>query len=231
MKTKVLLVLLTILCLTSCNKNASYTPEFIKEASGRYLFNSDEVIEVYFENDKLFLKWRGAEKIEPMYLKLNTYFIKEMNKKITFEVHPETKIFYISEVLESDTKTTYDYKKLPDSVNVPSAYLKNKEYTKALAGYAAIQKEDSTSVFVSERIFNRFGYDQLREKNYDDAIEIFKINVALYPGSANTYDSLAEAYLQSGDSVQALAFYKKTLSMDSGNRGAKRFVDAYNKKE
>ena len=33
---------------------------------------------------------------------------------------------------------------------------------------------------------------------------IFKINVALYPTSSNVYDSLAEAFMKSGDTVKAI---------------------------
>ncbi len=36
-------------------------------------------------------------------------------------------------------------------------------------------------------------------KNYDKAIEIFRFNVALFPGSPNVYDSLGEAYMLNGE--------------------------------
>ncbi|WP_055435360.1 tetratricopeptide repeat protein [Lacinutrix algicola] len=231
MKTKAFIYTLLFALIVSCGKSANYTPEFIKDTTGRYLFNANEVIEVYFENNELFLKWRGAEKIEPLYLDENTYFIKEMNKKIQFLKHPETQVFYISEVPEDEeTEITYNYKKLEDSVQVPSTYLKNEQYSEALEGYLAIQKEDSTSVFIKENGFNRLGYSKLREKKYKEAIEVFKINVALHAESDNVYDSLADAYVKNGDSLEAYNNYKKALQYNNGNRSAKRFVAAYNKK-
>lgn len=231
MKTKAFIFTLLFGLLLSCGKAADYSPEFIKDTTGRYLFNANEVIEVYFNNNELFLKWRGAEKIEPMYLDENTYFIKEMNKKIQFLKHPETQVLYISEVPEDENAAiTYNYKKLEDSVQVPSTYLKNEQYTKALEGYLAIQKEDSTSVFIKENGFNRLGYNKLREEKYKEAIEIFKINVALHPESDNVYDSLADAYVKNGDSLEAYNNYKKALQYNNGNRSAKRFVAAYNNK-
>ena len=231
MKTKLFIYIFLFTLILSCGKSANYTPEFIKDTTGRYLFNANEVIEVYFENNELLLKWRGAEKIEPLYLDENTYFIKEMNQKIQFLKHPETQVFYISEVSKDEkAEVTYNYKKLPDSVRVPSAYLKNKEYDKALEGFLAIQNEDSTSAFISENGFNRAGYNKLNENKYDEAIAYFKINVALYPESANVYDSLADAYARNGDSLQAYTNYKKALKFNTGNRRAKRFIAAYDKK-
>ncbi|MBE0424859.1 MAG: hypothetical protein IBX66_13150 [Lutibacter sp.] len=47
----------------------------------------------------------------------------------------------------------------------------------------------------------------MREKNFELAIAIFKINVALYPKSSNVYDSLGEAYLKSGDTLKAIENY------------------------
>lgn len=219
--------------MLACGKSANYTPEFIKDTSGRYLFNANEVIEVYFENGELFLKWRGAEKIEPLYLGENTYFIKEMNKKIQFIKPNGSQSYVISEVpVDNDELRTkkVSYKKLADAVQVPSTYLKNKEYDKALEGYLAIQKEDSTSVFIEENVFNRAGYNKLNDKNYDEAIALFKINAALYPESDNVYDSLADAYARNGDSIQAYQNYKKALQYNTGNKRAKRFVAAYDKK-
>ena len=56
------------------------------------------------------------------------------------------------------------------------------------------------------------------------------MNVALYPESDNVYDSLADAYLRSGDSLQAFNNYKIALEYNSGNKRAKQYVEAYNKK-
>ena len=233
MKIRPLFYTLFLMLMLACGKSANYTPEFIKDTSGRYLFNANEVIEVYFENGELFLKWRGAEKIEPLYLGENTYFIKEMNKKIQFIKTNGSQSYVISEVpVDNDELKTkkVSYKKLADAVQVPSTYLKNKEYDKALEGYLAIQKEDSTSVFIEENVFNRAGYNKLNDKNYNEAIALFKINAALYPESDNVYDSLADAYARNGDSIQAYQNYKKALQYNTGNKRAKRFVAAYDKK-
>ncbi len=64
-----------------------------------------------------------------------------------------------------------------------------------------------------EAAVNRAGYTFLNAKKTKEAIEIFRLNVNAYPGSANVYDSLAEAYMNDGDIGQAIKYYKKTLEM------------------
>lgn len=49
------------------------------------------------------------------------------------------------------------------------------------------------------------------------SIEVFKLTVALYPTSANTYDSLAEAYETTGDKRRAIANYARSLELDPKN--------------
>lgn len=232
MKTKAfLLSLFFIIIVSSCSKRIDYSPEFIEQTSGRYLFNQDAVIDVFYENDKLFLKWKGEDKIKTIALDNNTFFVADMYKKFQFVQHPKTKEWYLSEITDGhENEVSYDYLKVADSFKTPSMYLKDKVYDKALLGYLEIQKQDSTSVFINEGDFNRLGYDFLRENQYQDAINVFKMNVALYPESDNVYDSLADAYLRSGDSLQAFVNYSKALEYNSGNKRAKNYVELYNKK-
>ena len=73
-------------------------------------------------------------------------------------------------------------------------------------------------------------YKHVRQKEYVKAIEILKINAALHPYSSNVYDSLGEVYLLTGDSLFAYNNYKKALEINSENRTAKSYVNAYESK-
>ena len=55
-----------------------------------------------------------------------------------------------------------------------------------------------------------------------EALEIFKLNVFLYPASANVYDSVAEAYEKNGDRELAVKNYKRSLELDPKNANAAR---------
>ena len=212
----------------SCSKSVNYSPEHIKQTSGRYLYNHNEVIDVYYEDNKLFLKWKGASKVAPVVLDENTFFVADMYKKLRFVEHPETKKRYLGTVSSDDeTKVSYDFLKVDDTYNTPRMYLQNKDYNNVLKGYLELRKQDSTQVYIEEREVNSIGYNFLNEKDYDNAIKVFKMNTALYPESDNVYDSLADAYVRSGDSLQAFNNYKKALELNSGNERAKEYVKNY----
>ena len=229
MKAKIVIYsLFFILIILSCNKSVNYTSEYMQETSGRYLYNQDDIIEVFYENNRMFFKWRGAEKIKPVVLDEKTFILTEMNQKFHFTQNPDTKERYLSKIpKDQEDLISYDYLKVTDSFKVPSVHLKDKNYDKALQGYLEIQKQDSTSNLIEENSFNSLGYQLIREKKFEDAIGVFKINVALYPESGNVYDSLADAYVRKGDSLQAFNNYKMALVYDSGNRRAKEFTEAY----
>lgn len=55
----------------------------------------------------------------------------------------------------------------------------------------------------------------------EDAIRLFRRNVEVYPQSASTYDSLAQAYEAAGDKTQAVANYRLSLERDPNNDHAK----------
>ncbi len=61
---------------------------------------------------------------------------------------------------------------------------------------------------------NRLGYELINERNLDAALEVFKLNVELYPSSANGYDSLAECYWKQGDLPAAIQHYERAIALD-----------------
>ncbi|HEY9170458.1 MAG TPA: hypothetical protein VIN72_13270 [Lutibacter sp.] len=216
---------------SGCSNNSN-NPEFIKRVNGRYLYNSDEVIQVYFEKDEMFLEWRGAKEIKPLKVDDTTFFVKEMNEKIQFITNPANQKQYMVLVpKEENVQIVYNFMKLKKGEKVPSEYLENKDFDKALEGYLAIKKKDSLDSSIDEKYLNSLGYKTLREKNFELATAIFKINVALYPKSSNVYDSLGEAYMKSGDTVKAIENYKISLIFDSGNLRAKNQLRKLEKKE
>lgn len=81
----------------------------------------------------------------------------------------------------------------------------------AIAEFDAQRSRDPNAVLFEERTLNAAGYALMGEGRKADAIEVFKLNVRAYPQSANVYDSLAEAYLESGDPASAAQWYRETL--------------------
>jgi tetratricopeptide (TPR) repeat protein len=231
MKTNLLITLIIAFLSLSCSNNKDFSEAFIQQTEGRYFYNPDEIIEVFFKDKLLHLKWRSQQNIKPLRLNDSVFYVKEMNEKIIFRKNNLDNKQYICMLPKDKNKAiTYDFRKMLDNEDVPSAYLKNKEYDKALDAYLALQKSENANKFISERTFNKLGYKYLREKKYEDALAVFKINVTLFPESSNVYDSLADLYAKKKDTVLALENYKKSLAIDSGNRRAKRYVKKYDSK-
>ncbi len=67
---------------------------------------------------------------------------------------------------------------------------------------------------------NRLGYKLITAKQYKAAIQIFQLNVEAYPQSGNTYDSLAEGYMDNGDRALSAANYHRSLQLDPANGNA-----------
>ncbi len=80
----------------------------------------------------------------------------------------------------------------------------------------------------SENQLITLGYQLIHLKKYPDAIAIFKLSVEVYPQSYNTYDSLAEAYMDNGDKQLAIEYYQKSLQINPGNSNAVRMLKKLN---
>ena len=61
---------------------------------------------------------------------------------------------------------------------------------------------------------NAYGYQLIGQGELDQAIEILTLNTRRHPASANTWDSLGEAYAMKGDRKNAIKNFKKSLSLD-----------------
>ena len=60
------------------------------------------------------------------------------------------------------------------------------------AHYSMLSERFGFEVKVPEAFVNGVGYNLLQMRRVDDAIRAFELNVELYPGSANVYDSLGD---------------------------------------
>ena len=67
---------------------------------------------------------------------------------------------------------------------------------------------------------NALGYRLIQAKEYSKAIRIFQLNVEAYPQSSNVYDSLGEAYMDSGNKTQAIVNYQNSLALNPKNGNA-----------
>ncbi len=65
-----------------------------------------------------------------------------------------------------------------------------------------------------ETKINDAGYTMLNGKQTDAAILVFELNTKLFPGSANAWDSYAEANWKAGKTDKAIEYYNKAIELD-----------------
>ncbi len=124
---------------------------------------------------------------------------------------------------EELAKILYDRPHQLPKMSVAEALFKTISEKGIAAGMAQFQdlKAKSADTYdFSEEELNRLGYQLLGTGKRDEAIQIFKLNVELYPKAFNTYDSLGEAYMVAGNKELAILNYKKSLELNPENKGA-----------
>jgi dienelactone hydrolase len=98
---------------------------------------------------------------------------------------------------------------------------------KARRIYEEARGSKSGIVLFPENETNLYGYELLGRGDAAEAIIVFEMNVDAYPESANTYDSLSDAYLAAGKREEALRFAEKTLQvLATDTRTPAAFKDA-----
>jgi tetratricopeptide (TPR) repeat protein len=88
------------------------------------------------------------------------------------------------------------------------------------AAAEALRKDALT--LATEADMNAHGYELLGAGKVDEAIAIFRKNVADHPASWNVYDSLAEGLAAKGEHAEAAVQYRKALSMVGDETNKKR---------
>jgi tetratricopeptide (TPR) repeat protein len=98
--------------------------------------------------------------------------------------------------------------------------IKEKGVEAGIAQYRELKAKQPETYNFEEGELNGLGYSLMRNGKIKDALEIFKLNVEMYPKASNPYDSLAEAYANLNQKDLAIANYKKALELDPKNTSA-----------
>lgn len=93
--------------------------------------------------------------------------------------------------------------------------------------YGQLSERVGYAVPPPELTVNQVGYQHLLRKDVKGALQFFRWNVELYPGSANVHDSLGEALEKEGKSAEALACYEKAVEI--GTKASDPLLSAFTK--
>jgi len=84
----------------------------------------------------------------------------------------------------------------------------------ALREVIAARDAKPAKYYFLEGELNAQGYRFIQADRTAQAVALFKLNVELFPGSWNVYDSLGEALLKAGDTAAATAMYEESLRLN-----------------
>ena len=91
-------------------------------------------------------------------------------------------------------------------------------------------KKELKIEFNDHAILNRIGYSRLKKEDQPGwALELFKLNVKLFPEDGNLWDSLGEAYLKYNQKEKAIKCYTKAVEL--GSEGSKNTLKNLLKEE
>ena len=106
------------------------------------------------------------------------------------------------------------YKPVPSIQEIVTKARSGGSVAEFIANYKDFRSNPLHKYVDTEAIMNRVGHFLLSNRRPDDALAIFKVNAEDNPGSAIVYQSLGDVYDIKGDKENALANYKKAVSID-----------------
>jgi hypothetical protein len=165
------------------------------------------------------LKSRGAEQdnIKKSFEIESNYLLNFFNAELKSDASSQ-KFLTVKPDLGQIQPGLWDMKILEPGTRAPDKdefedIIRKKGISTAISTFNATFKNDTSTNLKLGFIVNRLGSQFLNEKKYDEAIGVFKLNIQLHSDDPNFYDSLAEAYEDSGDQINMKATSAQVLDI------------------
>ncbi len=194
--------------------------------AGRYQLSSDEVLTLTPKKDRMEARVSLQKSFELIPMSREVFLRTDAEVRYTFAKDPQGREEIVITPQGGEARTG---KRIADAVRVPAEDVEAGNFAAAAAGYKRLRDANPSDPSIAEPRLNELGYALLSRDEFKGAIAILQVNTQLYPDSANTYDSLAEAHMKAGDRKQAIALYRKaleTLPRDKSPEDVKESVRA-----
>jgi len=130
-----------------------------------------------------------------------------------------------SRTFYSDAERASDGFGFSSSINKLLAELKKSGFDQAIPVYRKLKTTDP-GFFLRENEINNWGYSLSGKNRKREALEIFRLNIYLFPNSWNVYDSYGEMLLAAGDKAQARRMYQKSVELNPNNKNGKKILES-----
>jgi len=194
--------------------------EQMKKFLGRYEFSPDQILTINEANGDIVMEITGFYKTVLYPDKNNNFKTSRKNVDVIFQSDNNG-----DEVIITAGGERSVYKRLPEEKFLTKELLDMNRTSEAVAVLRELKISHPERRSVSETNINVLGYELVNHNKIEAAIEIFKLNVELYPDAFNTYDSLGEAYMNAGNNELAIINYEKSYELNPKNENAKKIVE------
>lgn len=147
-----------------------------------------------------------------------TFIYREIDENNCIIILTNNSNQYLRETVEGLKNILHDKAYIIPKKSIADTVAKivlQKDLKQGIDTYKYLRERDSLNYDFSENQLNRLGYGLMDEEKYDEALGILDFNNKLFSSSANTYDSLGDAYLSKGDTINALMNFELAFKMDS----------------
>lgn len=187
--------------------------------NGRYPYNAEQYIVVKPAGENLSFEYGGEENLlltpigNGRFVAIDTGLTIELSRDATGK--QQLSFVYADNRRESHARLADAARSLRERVYANDSGVVD-DYRKLAA---------SGNIVGSEAYLNSQGYRLIGQKRYPAARQVLALTAALYPTSANAWDSLGEACMLDGDTDAARTHYRKALSLDSNLSSAKAALE------
>ena len=196
----------------------------IKNITGKYEYSPDQVLEI--KNGREGLEFEITDFISSALYPVSKDEFKTDISNIELRFDRGSYDDAIIDVRGEQLKL----KRVNSNYKGPVELLNSGRIKEAVEIYRKVKKLSPNRRTITEVSLNNLGYELLNKKKYDAAIAIFKLNVEFYPNAFNTYDSLGEAYMVTGQDKLAIKNYNKSIELNPNNENGKRMLEKINNK-
>jgi hypothetical protein len=109
-----------------------------------------------------------------------------------------------------------------------SATIASNGIDQAVKQYRDLKASQPDSYNFNEAELNTLGHQLIQARKFKEAIHVLQLNVEAYPQSSAVYDSLAEAYMDDGNKLSAIASYRKSLQLNPKEPNAANMLQKLN---
>jgi len=208
-------------------------PKTVEKYTGRYVFSPYQILTIERQEDRLAFSIDDFHARGYTQVKSDLYPISERNfltdiKDVTLQFPSDEQTPAKNLILKwGDSEMVLQ--RAQDGFLLPMELISQGKIKEGMTAFLENREEQIQSNPYLEANLNSIGYRYLRDKKYREAIEIFKLNVELFPHSSNVYDSLGDAYRLNGDKELAIQNYQKSLELNPDNTNAERMLKSLEK--